>query len=1062
MATTEELLFVLKMQDQASSIMAGFARTITTTGTAAKETKAGLGELAGAVGAVGVAFGALAAGNAAFRATLGTFREYELGIANIQKVSGIGGDAVRDFSARFDELARRIPVSVEKLQEMAYTAGSLGVQGSTNILAITEAMAKLGTTTNVTGEKGTLAVTQLLNIMHEAPTEAGRLASQLVSLDNVTSASAMSILQMGKEVGLATNFFRIGSGEALAIGASLAGLGVRAERGGTAVGRVFTALDQATRGTLPKGLKDLEVLFGATTAQLREMETADPTAFFVRFIQKLGDVKADGGNYYTLLKNLGLGQRETASSILPLADHADLLASKLRRVAVEGRTVTAQDREFDIFLRTLDSQMKLAGNSMQLFEKDLGAAVGGPAKASVTAFAGAINFLDSMFTSLDPRVQQFIVGETLLATTVLGAAVAVRSLVSVIELLNVASLVNPWTVAAAAIASAAVAYVSLSGATRDNIELTQDETTKLAQLARGGDDAAVAMENLTRAQASNLKFAISQKIEDTNAKLAELAPLLRSGQNEFQRLAMTGNLFARTSFQELDQLNQAWRAGTLAEDQYKVQLELLSRSSDPMLAAQATRVRVLVSQWDEATAAKKRYDETAARIGDPANYSKNGQQYGPPRPDAPIDTAALDALDARKARKTGGGNKAQETADFLREVQEKEAGYARETAALNVSTEAYNRQQKVERENAEVDAVLKRGLDLKVASINQMAAAYRTALEARDSAQARADAKDVTDQVEEKIAAFEKEDAALKQGALAYERYKLAAKVDPEVEAFTRKLESLGMEADAVDKLAQKYRDAAAAHETATVAAEKDAAKQKESADLAKSVASQFSSAAEGILLEGKSFDQTALTFAKSITKMVVETALLKPIEAELSSFFNSIVTPGSDSKANSLGVGGLFSGLFGAIGLGGLFGGTAAAGAGTMATAAASGIDAGLGGLYHRGGVVDERHQASRRVPAGTFDRAPRYHTGLGNDEFAAILQRGERVMTAAQNNQTSATVAGLSNQVSQLARRGARPAANVTFNVSTPNADSFQASQSQLFAKAQVQMTMALRRNG
>lgn len=72
-----------------------------------------------------------------------------------------------------------------------------------------------------------------------------------------------------------------------------------------------------------------------------------------------------------------------------------------------------------------------------------------------------------------------------------------------------------------------------------------------------------------------------------------------------------------------------------------------------------------------------------------------------------------------------------------------------------------------------------------------------------------------------------------------------------------------------------------------------------------------------------------------------------------------------------------------------------------------AGGTDAGAAGLgavgkvFHSGGLPGDPTAVQRRVPASVFQNAPRYHSGvnLRPDEHAAILQDGERVLSAAHN---------------------------------------------------------------
>jgi tape measure domain-containing protein len=100
--------------------------------------------------------------------------------------------------------------------------------------------------------------------------------------------------------------------------------------------------------------------------------------------------------------------------------------------------------------------------------------------------------------------------------------------------------------------------------------------------------------------------------------------------------------------------------------------------------------------------------------------------------------------------------------------------------------------------------------------------------------------------------------------------------------------------------------------------------------------------------------------------------------------------------------------GLMGALGsLAGLFGGSAGGGSSAVMSSTTA-----LALVKHAGGVVDGTGPA-RRIPAWMLSGAPRLHNGLAPDEYPAILQRGERVVSKSQ---------------AQM------PAANITINVAAP----------------------------
>ena len=68
------------------------------------------------------------------------------------------------------------------------------------------------------------------------------------------------------------------------------------------------------------------------------------------------------------------------------------------------------------------------------------------------------------------------------------------------------------------------------------------------------------------------------------------------------------------------------------------------------------------------------------------------------------------------------------------------------------------------------------------------------------------------------------------------------------------------------------------------------------------------------------------------------------------------------------------------------------------------------FGSLYHGGGKVGSGGP-KKAVPASAFIGAPRFHGGLSSKEFAAILEKGEHVLTEDQANTTANVMTGLTN---------------------------------------------------
>ena len=141
----------------------------------------------------------------------------------------------------------------------------------------------------------------------------------------------------------------------------------------------------------------------------------------------------------------------------------------------------------------------------------------------------------------------------------------------------------------------------------------------------------------------------------------------------------------------------------------------------------------------------------------------------------------------------------------------------------------------------------------------------------------------------------------------------------------------------------------------------------------------------------------------------------------------------GGGSGGGSSGGGGGLSGFFG-----NLFGGGSSSG-----SSGGGGFFSSIfSSFFHQGGVVGESLATRREMPAHLFHNAPRFHSGLMPDEFPAILQKGETVIPKGKGR----SMGGM----------------NVTFNVNTPNAQSFMDSQGQVMAKMAGSLQRYKTRNG
>ncbi len=149
------------------------------------------------------------------------------------------------------------------------------------------------------------------------------------------------------------------------------------------------------------------------------------------------------------------------------------------------------------------------------------------------------------------------------------------------------------------------------------------------------------------------------------------------------------------------------------------------------------------------------------------------------------------------------------------------------------------------------------------------------------------------------------------------------------------------------------------------------------------SMTSAFTSGANA----AKSFSSIAKSAFTDIAQEFEKLAVLNPIK-------NAIFGGNSPTLSSA---GGLLGSLLGSVG-----GSVAASSASAITSQAGTtgvGILAGLGGLYHSGGIVGYEPTSMRMVDPSVFYGAPRMHTGgIAGGEVPAVLQAGEGVFTPGQ----------------------------------------------------------------
>lgn len=301
--------------------------------------------------------------SAAIGLTTNEFSKYETALVGVGKTTDISGKNLDRFGKEFKKLSQEIPVATNDLLGIAQAAGQLGVSGEKNLLKFTETVAKLGVATDLSGEEAATALTRILNVTGEGIDTIDTFGSVIVALGNNFAATESEITRMTTEITRATSVFGVSSAEAAALGTAMRAVGIRAELGGSAIGRTFRAIDETVRKGGPQ-LQNLAKIAGVTGDKFVKTFQNDSTKAFQLFVEGLGRLTEEGGSASQALEQFGLSGDEINKVLPVIAKESGIFADALKIANKETKNATALNKEAAKAFDTLESEKRKTWNTV--------------------------------------------------------------------------------------------------------------------------------------------------------------------------------------------------------------------------------------------------------------------------------------------------------------------------------------------------------------------------------------------------------------------------------------------------------------------------------------------------------------------------------------------------------------------------------------------------------------------------------------------------------------------------------------------------------------------------
>ena len=311
------------------------------------------------LGAPIVAFGAISV-RAAVR--------FDTALVGVGKTTNATEAELELLGRQFRQMALEIPVAATELANIGEIAGRLGVDIE-NIPEFTKTVADLGVATDLSSEAAAQFLARFQAITQLPANEIENFGSALVALGNTLATSEPEIAAFALRIAGAGKVAGLTQAEILGIAGSFSALGVRAQRGGTAVQKVLFTMIEAIKTAGPE-LQTFAETAGITSEEFAKLFEEDAGEAFTRFVEGLG---SSGDEAFSILSQLGLADQRLIQAFITLGnagsnlrDNIDLstnaFAENIALITEAERRYASAASQFKIFLNNVTELAIVVGN----------------------------------------------------------------------------------------------------------------------------------------------------------------------------------------------------------------------------------------------------------------------------------------------------------------------------------------------------------------------------------------------------------------------------------------------------------------------------------------------------------------------------------------------------------------------------------------------------------------------------------------------------------------------------------------------------------------------------
>lgn len=343
-----------RLDSDFSKLNKGFDKVASLSGKAFRFAERSAIATAGAIQAVGIA--STMAGS-----------KFESAFAGVKKTVDGTKKEYQGLKKEILSLTRVIPSTGEQLAGIMEIAGQLGIKKSA-LPDFTKTMANLDVSTNMTAEEAATSFARFANITgmsdydKKGISNYEKLGSTVVDLGNKFSTSEQEIVEMGMNISATGKQIGLSAHQIMALGTALSSVGIQAEKGGTAMTKLFRKM-QTSVELKDKYLKGYASISGLSKDEFRNTFKSDALLAVSKFISGLNDTKRNGKSSTILLNEMKLSDSRLFDTITRLANSTGNMEKAVKTANKAWKENTALTTEANKRYETFDGQVDLTKNA---------------------------------------------------------------------------------------------------------------------------------------------------------------------------------------------------------------------------------------------------------------------------------------------------------------------------------------------------------------------------------------------------------------------------------------------------------------------------------------------------------------------------------------------------------------------------------------------------------------------------------------------------------------------------------------------------------------------------